>query len=728
MDMQEPTVLDYVKALLTPWRGKIPTIPAEESDEEFEVDHEVFKQVEPAVHPLVEKVTIPEKQAKDECDTQSAIWPWRSLTALGLALVAQRSLEPAIDRMWAPGVVLYLFAVVMLVWALWSGEYVIPGLPQGRYRKERLVFRQIPFLISLPLILLAFLMFGGNRFTGLNVMVWIAGLVVFISAFWIREIERFNISQKIWTWIRRPCWKISLSRWTLLCLGVILLAIFFRTYQLAEVPPEMTSDHAEKLLDVSDVLNGDTKIFFVRNTGREPLQMYLTAGVAKIFGTGLSFNSLKIGTILAGLLTLPFIYLLGVELANRRVGLLAVAFTGMAYWPNVISRASLRFNLYPLFVAATLYFLIRGIRRSSIGDFIVAGIMLGIGLHGYTPIRILPIVVVIAVGLYLIHQQSAGNRQATVWRLIILAMIAFIIFLPLLRYWISNPDMFTFRALTRLTSLERPIPGAPLEIFFQNLWKALTMFSWDNGRVWLVSVMHRPALDVVSGALFHLGIVLMLSRYIRRRHWVDIFILLAIPLLMMPSILSLAFPDENPVLNRTSGALVPVFLIVGFALDSLLSTLKSGLGDRKGTWVMSAVVLVLITWSASQNYDLVFNQYQRNYAASSWNTTELGTVIHNFAESIGSSESAYVVPYPHWVDTRLVGINAGYPLKDYVLWPHQFEDTLHETRAKLFLININDNESIEVLLELYPQGWLNHYESKYPDKPFIMFFVPPQQH
>ena len=84
------------------------------------------------------------------------------------------------------------------------------------------------------------------------------------------------------------------------------MVIFFRTYRLAEVPTEPYSDHAEKLLDVYDVLQGKTSIFFTRNTGREALQFYLTAVVALVFGTGVSFMSLKIGTVLVGLATLPF--------------------------------------------------------------------------------------------------------------------------------------------------------------------------------------------------------------------------------------------------------------------------------------------------------------------------------------------------------------------------------------------------------------------------------------
>jgi hypothetical protein len=110
----------------------------------------------------------------------------------------------------------------------------------------------------------------------------------------------------------------------------------------------------------------------------------------------------------------------------------------------------------------------------------------------------------------------------------------------------------------------------------------MVMFAWDDGEVWVVSVPHRPALDVISAALFYLGLVLILLRYLRQRNWIDIFILLSIPMLMLPSILSLAFPNENPILNRTAGALVPVFVVVGIALDGLVTATESRLSTQWG--------------------------------------------------------------------------------------------------------------------------------------------------
>ena len=73
-----------------------------------------------------------------------------------------------------------------------------------------------------------------------------------------------------------------------------------------------------------DVLSGKTFVFFQRNTGREFFQFYWTAAIILLFKTGLSYMSLKLGTVLIGLITLIYVYLLGKEMGNQRTGLLAL--------------------------------------------------------------------------------------------------------------------------------------------------------------------------------------------------------------------------------------------------------------------------------------------------------------------------------------------------------------------------------------------------------------------
>ena len=728
MKDNEPTVLDYVKSKLMPWKGIRIEIPEPKLNENLDFSESISFESKPLESVPEDDETVDSINdsllTTEDSDDKVISIPWRSLLALTLALLGQLFLEPP-DPSKTLGIIFYCFSAASLVWATKRGEWCLAPIPENKHRHDPLTVRLNPFWIGLVLLLIAFLTFGGNRFTVLNVTFWLFGLVAMIFALWLPgKQDRINLT-RITETIRVKNWHISISHWTMVVIGVLGLVLFFRFFRLSQVPPEMFSDHAEKLLDVWDVINGETRIFFPRNTGREALQIYLTAGISQGLNLGLTFLSLKLGTVLAGLLTLPFLYLLGKEVANRRVGLFALLFAGIAYWPNVISRVGLRFPLYPLFVAPVLYFLIRGIKTSNRNDFILSGIALGIGLHGYSSTRFLPFVVVAAVALYLIHRQSKGYRRQTILGFMILVLMAFFVFLPLFRYALEDPGMFNYRTLSRISTIESPIPGPAWQIFLRNLWNAMTMFAWSNGETWVHSIPHRPALDIVTAALFYLGIGLIFIRYLRKRHWLDLFIVLSIPLLMMPSILSLAFPSENPSLNRTAGAIIPVFLVVGLGIDGLLKGLESNLSIVWGKRIAWGVGLVLLIWSSMHNYDLVFNQYYEQFRLSSWNTSEVGHVIKSYTDSVGTQDSAWVVGSPHWVDTRLVGINAGYPLKDFAIWPEHFHDTLTVDAPKMFIIRPEEETSLSLLQEMYPESWLTLYESKVPTKDFYVLFVPP---
>jgi len=163
---------------------------------------------------------------------------------------------------------------------------------------------------------------------------------------------------------------------------------------------------------------------------------------------------------------------------------------------------------------------------------------------------------------------------------------------------------------------------------------------------------------------------------------------------------------------------------VGIALDAILAGIESRIGDTAGKGLAWGLALLLVVWASFQNYDLVFNQYQNLYRASSWNTSEMGEVIRDFTQFMGTPESAYVVAFPHWVDTRLVGMNAGYPLKDFAISPEAFAETAVDLQAKLFLIKPDDEESLINLRHLYPQGVLKTYTSDVSGHDFLMFFVP----
>ena len=710
-NMNEPSVLDYLKSKL----GMHVDAPLEEVDEALPLPKIGKHEPSSSLSEQVEVLTAPVPVA---VKTPSKKFPFLAIVVLLLALIGEAAFEPP-QRASMVGLVFYLGAFVMLGLAYYREEWRVPPLRESEFNIDDWKFEILFFFLSIPFILAAFFTFTGNSFNALNLFPWILSLLFLIWSFWQPK-KKKDFPEEIAEGENSARDKKAKWLWVLLVALVAVIVLFFRLYRIDSVPPEPFSDHAEKILDIYEITQGETRIFFPRNTGREAFQMYWTLLIAKIFGTGISFLSLKLGTTILGLLTIPYVYLLGKEVANKRVGLIAAFLMGISYWHNVISRVGLRFPLYPLFVAPVLFYLLRGIRKQSRNDFILAGIFLGIGAHGYSPYRIMPFVVVVAVLLYLLHKQSRGLRKQVLIHLAILALISLVVFLPLGRYALENPDKFSSRAFSRLGYFNEE----SLSIFVSNVWDGARMMNWDNGNIWVHAVGGRPALGVVSGAFFLIGVVLLFIRYLLKGHWLDLFLLLSILLLQLPSTLSIAFPMENPAMNRAGGATVVIFVVAALAVDGLLTSLRSRASRRTGAASAWVITILLATLSIYQNYDLVFNQYADVYQRSAWNSSEMGEVISEFGQTYGRTDTVWIVPYMHWVDTRLPGVWAGIPNRDFALWQKDLDNSRGYASPKLFMVKPEDEETLAILAEMYPDGRLSRYTSATPTRDFMIFFVP----
>jgi 4-amino-4-deoxy-L-arabinose transferase-like glycosyltransferase len=714
---QEPTVLDLYKSVTKDWKSFSTFIRSLwDARKREEMNQNLIYETAQVTE---QKIIEPERTSN---------FPWRAVVAFFLALIAQTLVEPP-NRLSTLSVMIYLGAIGVAMWSYRNNEWHLPTLPAIRQIADPLYTRLIPLALSIIVAGIAFIDFGDGLFTKRNTILWLASIILLAYSLWVKnpKVQTQTEPQELNRHIKLGGLDIAFSdetakRW-LTTTSIILifgLAVFFRLYQLDLVPIEPFSDHAEKIIEVYEITEGQTRIFFERNTGREAFQFYWTLLVLKIFGTGFSFYSLKLGTVLLGILTIPFVYQLGKEYGNVRVAIFALFLFGLASWPNIISRIGLRFPLYPLFVAPTLLYLTRGLRTHNRNDFILAGIFLGLGLHGYSPFRIVPILVVIAFILYILHAKTKQDRIQAIWWLMIIVVMSVFVFSPLLRYWLERPDLFGYRAFTRLSSIETPLPGPAWQIFLSNLYNGLLMFNWDDGQIGTHSVTHRPALDLITATLFLLGIVFLIVRYIRQRDWRDILLLISIPILILPSVLSLAFPDENPAMNRAGGASVVVFVISALALDGLVTSFGS---DMKRKVIAFSMVGILFTGVAFFNYDLLFNKFGEAYKLSAWNTSEMGAVLSDFRDEYGQTDTFWIVPYPFWVDTRLPGVWAGVPDRDFAIFKENLTESLNYPAPKMFLFWREDVETEKILKQLYPNGKLSRYTSAFENKDFFIFLV-----
>src|SRR5260221_994683 len=207
--------------------------------------------------------------------------------------------------------------------------------------------------------------------------------------------------------------------WTALALIVILLlGGWYRFGDLASYPPEMTSDHVEKLLDAIKVYQGARPIFFPNNGGRESFQMYYLAALKSATGVPFSFDLLKVGSGIEGMLMILVAFWLGRAVIGEEdrdlgnlTGVIMAALIATSYWHTLLSRLGLRIVTTPLVVTVVLIFLVRALRYNRRMDYLIAGFALGAGMYFYQAIRMLPFVVV-AGGGFAVFIRGRARRTA----------------------------------------------------------------------------------------------------------------------------------------------------------------------------------------------------------------------------------------------------------------------------------------------------------------------------
>ena len=121
------------------------------------------------------------------------------------------------------------------------------------------------------------------------------------------------------------------------------------------------------------------------------------------------------------------------------------------------------------------------------------------------------------------------------------------------------------------------------------------------------------------------------------------------------------------------------------------------------------------------NFDLIFKQYAYEYERATWNASQIGDVIEGFANSLGSYDDAYVIPYPYWVDTRNCGIEAGDPYKDYSYDRSLLSSIPDDGTPRLFIYRDCDTETRDEIRRLFPNGVEQLHTGPYDGKDFYSY-------
>ncbi len=577
--------------------------------------------------------------------------------------------------------------------------------------------RPFLLLIGSALCVVTWLNTANNFITDVGIAAWLSSVGTVTMAFAPRR--WWNLPARIADKARAVRHaEYKRYAWAILALSLIVaVGAFYRLHNLngspenlTAIPPEMTSDHVEKILDAQRVREGSRNIFFANNGGREPFQMYAMAAFASLPGQGMTYESLKLLKVIESILILPFMFWLGYDLMRTErprlrvlIGLALAGLTAVSFWDVTITRLGLRIVLTPLVAAALLVYLARAMRSNDIGDYLKVGLVLGFGLYTYQAVRMMPVVVVLGAAMALLfiwkHRRA---RLQVVTNLAALVVVSAVAFLPMIHYTTQYPEQFLQRTFGRLLGddvIEERLPNGllvlreatveerfnafveNLPVLFGNVRNALLMFHWKGDVAWINNYPNYPALDAWSGALLLVGTVGWLALAWRRRDVVYAMIPLALGVMLLPSALSIAYPIENPSFTRTSGAMPMTYLIAALPL-ALMADGLARLRESSVTRMLGAVVFIVpLAASYTLNFDVYMNRFPESYLNNSLPHSEGGRIVRDFVASGGSFGNAFLIAYPNWWDHRAVGLAAG--MEDR--WPNGVYD-----------LNLNDNRTRDV--------------------------------
>ncbi|TSC75707.1 MAG: hypothetical protein G01um101430_201 [Parcubacteria group bacterium Gr01-1014_30] len=388
---------------------------------------------------------------------------------------------------------------------------------------------------------------------------------------------------------------------TLIFLLIILaIAAFFRLWRLDSLPPGLWPDETAYVNDAIETLEtGDFKVFYPENHGREGLFMWLLAGFFSLFG--ISVLSFKIVPALIGILTVLGIYLLAKELfRNEAISLLASFFLAISFWHVNFSRIGFRAILLPLVLTFAFYFFFRALRTKNSLDFILTGLIFGLGFYTYISFRL----AVLVFGFVLLLWMFVAKRENWLKRYLggtaLLLMTTFIVALPIGLYFLENPEHFVSRALgVSVFETEQPVKE-----FLKSFGKHLAMFNFVGDRNLRHNLSGFPQLSPSAGIFFLVGIIFAVFRGFAgsfKERGIYLFLFVWLFALLLPGALTV---EGVPHALRTIGVIPAAYIFAGLGAWLIYDWAKNKFRDIKvvafgllALMLVSSFVMYFVVWA-----------------------------------------------------------------------------------------------------------------------------------
>jgi hypothetical protein len=475
-------------------------------------------------------------------------------------------------------------------------------------------------------------------------------------------------------------------------LAILAIATLFRFWDLTAVPPGLYPDVAINGNDALGALkNGDFKLFYPENNGREGLFINLIAFSFWLFGS--TIFAIKLVPAIFGTLTVLGIYLLTRQLfsyldwrVNKQkaeiIALLSSFFLAISFWHVNFSRLGFRAILVPFFLTWSFYFLFKLIiqvekfNRKSLPRIacfaLCAGFLFGLGFHTYISFRIAPLILIPTAIFAFINYARVLNsyRKNKIklgkaflrsyfkdgwfgWDLFFLAII--LAALPMALYFYQHPADFAGRT-GQVSILSADNPAKEFAI---SAIKTLGQFVAYGDQNWRHNDPSSPQIFWPVIPLFLIGLgysfwqILNLSNWKKKNFFVlqvNLTLIFWWGAMLAPAILT---REGLPHSLRSIGSIPPSYIFAGLGAYLFLEFIKKLIRKKKTKKIVYGFLFLCLILLAGVEFWRYFIYWGKNPITRGAFTQEFVDQA-NYLNSLPETVKKYVmvneggvpVPYP----------------------------------------------------------------------------------
>jgi len=415
---------------------------------------------------------------------------------------------------------------------------------------------------------------------------------------------------------RRP--RVRWTTETTLIVIVVAAAALLRFYRVTEVPFGIHFDENTSLGSLQAMDRGLAEnIFSMVRTETGPGLTLAAEWVIGLF-TPNPFVANRYTAALWGTLSVLVTYMLGRRLRSPTVGLIAAVFLTCSYWHLISSRFQAQFLSAPCAAGLIWWSIVRACDSGRPFDAIFAGVITGLGLQLYHPIKIM----FVAVPLWWLWHALVTRRFArrTIVPVAVTAVVAWMVLKPLIQREGFHTYFERASAVTALGAGFRDTTMHQQTSIFEFLRaQCARQLRLITGRAEVAAdeLSDDPMLNWLEVAAVVIGLAASV------RHWRSWRETIA-PILLAVTMGAVALSSVPEASYRLAVALPALAVLAAIGIATLLDWYRRHLSRRLGFPLIVVVGIALLASDAWINASRTMRYFARRAAAHDIDTLDRG--------------------------------------------------------------------------------------------------------